>query len=185
MNPATHVSFLFVSLFFVGMVVLLMYNDDYWSRKLLKSPWLYHKGRGYYGAQYYRGHRHKHEDDDEDDERWHRWRRDGKWSRRDDDEDDDKWQRWRRDGKWSRRDDDERKTSAPTRPPTIAPTPSPTSLPTTTPIVSSTTAPSSTPLITPLPTPNPPQDTTLSPPPTSGIPSSSRSTWSRDGGKSQ
>jgi hypothetical protein len=50
MNPTTHVSFLFVTLFFIAMVVLLMYNDDYWSRKLLKSPRLYGQ-RGHGGPQ--------------------------------------------------------------------------------------------------------------------------------------
>jgi hypothetical protein len=39
--------------------------------------------------------------------------------------------------------------------------------------------------LTPLPTPNPPQDTTLSPPPTSGISTSSRSPWGRDGRNSE
>jgi hypothetical protein len=36
MQAASHIGFIFVTLFFIAIVVLLMYNDDYWSKKLLK-----------------------------------------------------------------------------------------------------------------------------------------------------
>jgi len=139
MHPSPHVAFIFVTLFFVAVVVLLMYNDDYWSRKILKAPWLY-DNRG--------GHHH-----------WPQARENKK------------------DGG----------TFAPTkRPSSFAPatsaTPSgtPSGTPTGTPSGSTLTpGPATTAAITvtPLPTPNPPQDTTLTPPPTAGITSSTMSAW--------
>ena len=36
MQSASHIAFIFVTLFFIAIVVLLMYNDDYWSKTLLK-----------------------------------------------------------------------------------------------------------------------------------------------------